>query len=133
MAVLLEMAPIQLKASAAHSRPTSPSDIYCCERSHLIPHQIHFTGIVTCHFGPQILFLSPTNHNLGMSLATANNLPHFGTAFRSLEDHDDDDDFDDYQSIPGSCIDASKLMALLRMKFGAGSYDMHVSYTHHQS
>lgn len=66
-----------------------------------------------------------------MALATAVNVPHFGTAFRDFNAHDDDDDdFDDYQSIPGSCIDATKLLSLLRMKFGAGTYDMHVSYTH---
>ncbi|OAL02958.1 hypothetical protein IQ06DRAFT_292213 [Phaeosphaeriaceae sp. SRC1lsM3a] len=63
-----------------------------------------------------------------MALATAVNVPHFGTAFRDFNAHDDDDDddFDDYQSIPGSCIDATKLLSLLRMKFGAGTYDMHI-------
>ncbi|KAH7385335.1 hypothetical protein DE146DRAFT_759581 [Phaeosphaeria sp. MPI-PUGE-AT-0046c] len=62
-----------------------------------------------------------------MSLAAADNVPHFGTPFRHINAHDDDDDdFDDYQSIPGSCIDATKLQTLLRMKFGAGSYDMHI-------
>lgn len=30
------------------------------------------------------------------------------------------------QSLPGSSIDSRKLMALLRVKFGTGAYDVHV-------
>lgn len=50
----------------------------------------------------------------------------------SIRDYDEDDDLsdlEDAQSISGSNIDPAKLAALLRIKFGAGTYDIHVSRT----
>jgi hypothetical protein len=48
--------------------------------------------------------------------------------FAKVDQHNDDNiDLDAFQSIPGQNIDFSKLLSLLRMKFGAGSYNMHVS------
>ena len=43
------------------------------------------------------------------------------------EQSDDALDFDDAQSISGRNIDPKKLAMLLRVKFGAGAYDIHVS------
>jgi hypothetical protein len=44
------------------------------------------------------------------------------------EEYDDDlSDFEDAQSISGTNIDPTKLTMLLRIKFGAGAYDIHVS------
>jgi hypothetical protein len=62
-----------------------------------------------------------------MSLSIAQAVPHFTTPSAAFSDRDASYDIDDFQSIPGACIDATKLLALLRMKFGAGAYDMHVS------
>jgi hypothetical protein len=62
-----------------------------------------------------------------MSLAIAQAAPQFTTPSAALSDRGNSYDIDDFQSIPGACIDAAKLLALLRMKFGAGTYDMHVS------
>ena len=46
----------------------------------------------------------------------------------SWEEYDDDSsDFEDVQSISGTNIDPTKLTMLLRVKFGAGAYDIHVS------
>jgi hypothetical protein len=48
----------------------------------------------------------------------------------SMREHDEDDclsDLEEAQSISGSNIDPAKLATLLRIKFGAGSYDIHVS------
>lgn len=45
-----------------------------------------------------------------------------------LDDDDEDDIGGDCQTIPGSRVDFEKLLFLLRMKFDAGSYDVHVSW-----
>jgi len=43
---------------------------------------------------------------------------------------DDEEDYlEDAQSISGSNIDPARLAALLRIKFGVGTYDIHVSRT----
>ncbi|KAI4662996.1 uncharacterized protein J4E79_004308 [Alternaria viburni] len=42
------------------------------------------------------------------------------------EQSDDALDFDDAQSISGRNIDPKKLAMLLRVKFGAGAYDIHI-------
>ncbi|KAL6704963.1 hypothetical protein ACN47E_007508 [Coniothyrium glycines] len=39
---------------------------------------------------------------------------------------DDHSEWDDAQSISGSNIDPAKLTTLLRIKFGAGAYDIHI-------
>jgi hypothetical protein len=62
-----------------------------------------------------------------MSLASVSSLHQFGTPTGGFDHQDDLYDLDAFQSIPGSSIDSSKLLALLRMKFGAGSYNMAVS------
>ncbi|KAF1913081.1 hypothetical protein BDU57DRAFT_344374 [Ampelomyces quisqualis] len=61
-----------------------------------------------------------------MSFSIVQAAPQFTTPFARLSDRDDIYDIGDFQSIPGTCIDAGKLLALLRMKFGAGTYDMHI-------
>lgn len=51
----------------------------------------------------------------------------------SMREQDEDDylsDFEEAQSISGSNIDPAKLAMLLRIKFGAGTYDIHVSTGH---
>jgi hypothetical protein len=51
-------------------------------------------------------------------------------SIRYYDEDDDLSDLEDAQSISGSNIDPAKLAALLRIKFGAGTYDIHVSRTH---
>jgi hypothetical protein len=64
-----------------------------------------------------------------MSLAAMSTALRFATPFGDPEKHNDGTpECDAFQSISGRNIDSSKLLSLLRMKFGAGSYDMHVSY-----
>jgi hypothetical protein len=58
-----------------------------------------------------------------MAMATMSAASHFAIT----NDHEDSLSIDTSQSIPGHNIDSSKLLSLLRMKFGVGSYDMHVS------
>jgi hypothetical protein len=51
----------------------------------------------------------------------------------SMTEQDEDDylsDLEEAQSISGSNIDPAKLATLLRIKFGAGTYDIHVSTGH---
>ena len=50
------------------------------------------------------------------------------TEVPQLDDDDEDDIGGVRQTIPGSRVDFIKLLSLLRMKFGAGSYDVHVSW-----
>jgi len=50
-------------------------------------------------------------------------------SIRRYDEDDDLSDFEDAQSISGSNIDPAKLAALLRIKFGVGTYDIHVSRT----
>jgi hypothetical protein len=65
-----------------------------------------------------------------MSLASLSTVHYPSTPFAVLDDRDDDiPDIDAFQSISGRNIDPDKLLGLLRMKFGAGTYDMHVSCT----
>ncbi|KAG9195324.1 hypothetical protein G6011_00445 [Alternaria panax] len=48
----------------------------------------------------------------------------------SMREQDEDDylsDLEEAQSISGSNIDPGKLATLLRIKFGAGTYDIHVN------
>jgi hypothetical protein len=50
-----------------------------------------------------------------------------------MREQDEDDylsDLEEAQSISGSNIDPAKLATLLRIKFGAGTYDIHVSKGH---
>jgi hypothetical protein len=59
-----------------------------------------------------------------MSVATVS----AASPFAKVDQHNNDNiDLDAFQSIPGQNVDCSKLLSLLRMKFGAGSYNMHVS------
>jgi hypothetical protein len=47
-----------------------------------------------------------------------------------LDENDGLLDLEDAQSISESNIDPAKLATLLRIKFGPGTYDIHVSTTH---
>ncbi|KAI8941653.1 hypothetical protein NX059_002866 [Plenodomus lindquistii] len=48
-------------------------------------------------------------------------------SLRSIDDYSDDDwDLNEAQSISGRNIDPEKLTMLLRIKFGAGAYDVHI-------
>ncbi|KAF1850769.1 uncharacterized protein K460DRAFT_361536 [Cucurbitaria berberidis CBS 394.84] len=52
-----------------------------------------------------------------------------GTERLSLNEHHVEfPDLDDAQSISGSNIDPAKLTMLLRVKFGAGSYDIYIMH-----
>lgn len=66
-------------------------------------------------------------------MSTSKPIAYVKVSRPSIRDYDEDDDLsdlEDAQSISGSNIDPAKLAALLRIKFGAGTYDIHVSRTH---
>jgi hypothetical protein len=61
-----------------------------------------------------------------MTVSVINTLAE--TALSSLVEQDHEVmDFEDAQSISGRNIDPDMLTMLLRVKFGAGAYDIHVS------
>jgi hypothetical protein len=61
-------------------------------------------------------------------MTASNVLTCVGTPLPSSETHHNGfPDLDDIQSISGRNIDPTKLTMLLRVKFGAGAYDIHVS------
>jgi hypothetical protein len=64
------------------------------------------------------------------SMTTSKQVAYVKVSTPSIRNYDEDDDLsdlEDAQSISGSNIDPAKLAALLRIKFGAGTYDIHVS------
>jgi hypothetical protein len=63
-----------------------------------------------------------------MSLASVSSVHHFGTPTEGLDHRDELFELDAFQAIPGGSIDSAKLITLLRMKFGAGTYNMAVRY-----
>ncbi|KAH9880404.1 hypothetical protein IAQ61_000695 [Plenodomus lingam] len=77
---------------------------------------------------------SPQNHNSHPNQPNPTSLPMSQvntTTWRTTADHSSDSDEDYFelnptQAISGRNIDPMKLKVLLRTKFGAGAYDMHV-------
>ncbi|KAI4958380.1 hypothetical protein J4E86_003980 [Alternaria arbusti] len=62
-------------------------------------------------------------------MSTSKPIAYVKVSRPSIRDYDEDDDLsdlEDAQSISGSNIDPAKLAALLRIKFGAGTYDIHL-------
>jgi hypothetical protein len=60
-------------------------------------------------------------------MTASNVLTCVGTPLPSLDTHHGGvTDLEDIQSISGRNIDPTKLTMLLRIKFGAGAYDIHV-------
>jgi hypothetical protein len=63
-------------------------------------------------------------------MAASKTIAYVKVSSPSIREHDEDDclsDLEEAQSISGSNIDPAKLATLLRIKFGAGTYDIHVS------
>jgi hypothetical protein len=60
-------------------------------------------------------------------MAAHDAISYSGVPLTSLDEYEEDcSDLEDAQAISGKHIDPRKLAMLLRIKFGAGTYDIHV-------